>query len=1038
LNSIRHLKTCTSVAAVLVALASASASSAADRTKLPVFAGGSFAFDSPEASDLIPAFSFARRGRLSAGSGHSGDLPAQEWISSGEYKASWFLNNIDAATAHAMGYTGKGVIVAVVDSGLDVTHSEFADRISPLSRSFAAGTDPDDLRDIVPEEGYANGHGTFDAGIILAARDGKGMVGVAPEATVMALRANFIQTEDGSYPPNLAIRYAAENGAKVLNASMQGIAFSPKFIVDPDGMWVPNPTYAELPNQVIPLGGILDDYETLKAGAAADMVMVFSAGNDFRDQPLHAANPSGHAILPALAPDNHHKGAYSFLLGLDDLNDPGTYLVGDMDDPAWDEEIDFSDLRGSLIAVVALSKDNEIASYSNRCGIAALWCIAAPGGEIPKEGQTPEETYIYSAFPVGTYRYWAGTSMAAPVVSGAATLLREAFPYMTARQIIEVILTTATDMGSPEIYGWGRLNVGRAIKGPIQFGAGSFAQTFDVDTKGYDSTWSNDIRGTGGLIKRGEGNLLLTGANTYAGGTEVLGGILTLEGSLKSNLSVGSKATLRGTGEINARLSVAGNLEPGGFKGGTIGILTVNGDAALLGSSTYRADVIGRSGDHDRLSVSGSTALDGGSLAVNLVDGIAPVGKPIDVLSSGEGVHGTFGKVTSNSVSAFLAPRLVHDADIVSVVFERNGLSFASAARTRNQASVADAADRAGAGNGVHDVLAQGTLGSAAAAYDALSGEIHGSVVSSAYGDASLVSRTLLGRLRQDGPSSAQTGIVPPGFDPRTFALWGEGFGSWGRTRTDGNAGSIDTSTGGFILGAEATLGHGHKVGIAGGFTSTEVDGRSSSATNESVFGAVYGSARWGALNARAGASFSVHDIDVTRDITFAGFRDRATSSYDGTTVQAFGELGYRFDMGKVEVEPFVGASVLRLHTDSFSEEGGVAALVGRGRTYDLATTTLGLRAEARLGVDLPLTVRGMLGWRHAYGDVSPKALMAFSGGAPSFQASGVPVGRDALVAEAGLDWQVSKAVTLGVSYQGQIGNKAQDHALKGSLMVRF
>ncbi len=255
---------------------------------------------------------------------------------------------------------------------------------------------------------------------------------------------------------------------------------------------------------------------------------------------------------------------------------------------------------------------------------------------------------------------------------------------------------------------------------------------------------------------------------------------------------------------------------------------------------------------------------------------------------------------------------------------------------------------------------------------------------------------------------------------------------------SDGNAGSISTSTGGFVLGAEATFENGYKAGFAGGFTSTDVDGRSSTAVNESVFAAVYGSARWGAINARIGASFSAHDIDVNRGVTFPGLRNRTSASYGGTTVQAFGELGYSFALGKVELEPFLGASVLRLRTESFAEDGGIAALTGYGRTYDLATTTLGMRAEARLGTDLPLTVRGMLGWRHAYGDVNPKALMGFSGGAATFGVSGVPVDRDALVAEAGIDWHVSKDVTLGVAYQGQVGCKAQDHALKSSLTVRF
>jgi len=133
-----------------------------------------------------------------------------------------------------------------------------------------------------------------------------------------------------------------------------------------------------------------------------------------------------------------------------------------------------------------------------------------------------------------------------------------------------------------------------------------------------------------------------------------------------------------------------------------------------------------------------------------------------------------------------------------------------------------------------------------------------------------------------------------------------------------------------------------------------------------------------------------------------------------------------------------LGASVMRLHLDGFREDGGPAALVGSGRSYALATTTLGLRAATQLDTDLPITVRGMVGWRHAFGDVSPAALLAFSGGVSGFNVAGIPIDRDALVAEAGLDWQISPDMTLGVSYAGQVGQRAQDHAVKGSFTWRF
>jgi len=121
-----------------------------------------------------------------------------------------------------------------------------------------------------------------------------------------------------------------------------------------------------------------------------------------------------------------------------------------------------------------------------------------------------------------------------------------------------------------------------------------------------------------------------------------------------------------------------------------------------------------------------------------------------------------------------------------------------------------------------------------------------------------------------------------------------------------------------------------------------------------------------------------------------------------------------------------------------WTERSRPAALTGYGQDQDLATTTLGVRAEARISQDMPLTLRGLLGWRHAFGDVNPSTLLVFSGGASSFNVAGIPVDRDALVAEAGLDWRIDEEMTLGVSYSGQIGERAQDHAVKGNLSWRF
>lgn len=73
-----------------------------------------------------------------------------------------------------------------------------------------------------------------------------------------------------------------------------------------------------------------------------------------------------------------------------------------------------------------------------------------------------------------------------------------------------------------------------------------------------------------------------------------------------------------------------------------------------------------------------------------------------------------------------------------------------------------------------------------------------------------------------DLPGGRRLELAPVPFsvlDPRVLALWGQGFGSFGSTRTDGNAGTLTRDTGGFIIGADATLDGTWRFGLAGGFS---------------------------------------------------------------------------------------------------------------------------------------------------------------------------------------------------------------------------
>ena len=205
--------------------------------------------------------------------------------------------------------------------------------------------------------------------------------------------------------------------------------------------------------------------------------------------------------------------------------------------------------KNNIIAAAAATigadgKPTGLADYSNRCGSSAEWCLVAPG------------THNVPSFP-GTDSVaggFSGTSSAAPTITGVAALVSEKYPWMTGNNIQHTLLTTATDMGAPgvdAIYGWGFINAAKAINGPAQF-----YRTFFANTTGT-STFSNDISGSDGLVKSGDGTLILSGNNTYTGQTDVNGGKL-VAGNLAGSVVV-NNAIYEARGRVGGDYKVTGN-----------------------------------------------------------------------------------------------------------------------------------------------------------------------------------------------------------------------------------------------------------------------------------------------------------------------------------------------------------------------------------------------------------------------------------------------------------------------------------------------
>lgn len=319
----------------------------------------------------------------------------QGWTSmyynSSGYMVSWGYYAINLAAAQKMGYTGKGVTVAVFDTGIAVDNPKFAGRILPGWNLFANGG-----AGAVGVTGDNGVHGTFVSGIIGASMTTTypNLYGIAPNSKIMPMQ--IIDANGGVTGTDTqmakAIDYATINGAKIYNNS-----------------WNSSYTAAEINNNgLITKIWLPSEIAAWQRAATNGNLIVFAAGN------YSKKDPGFYATLPSL----------------------------------------ISGLSTNWVTVVAIDQTGALASYSNACGVAASYCMAAPGSSI------------ISTYGSNTYGSGSGTSFAAPMVSGAAALMMEKWPSLKGSQIQSILFSTANKSGiyaNTALYGQGMLDLTKAF-----------------------------------------------------------------------------------------------------------------------------------------------------------------------------------------------------------------------------------------------------------------------------------------------------------------------------------------------------------------------------------------------------------------------------------------------------------------------------------------------------------------------------------------------------------------------------------------------
>lgn len=237
-------------------------------------------------------------------------------------------------------------------------------------------------------------HGTHVAGIAGASQGNGGMMGVAPGSEILPvamLRNRGVSNDELEEFSEAAFDFAIANNVVVMNNSWGNSA---PIILD---------GFREAIDEFKP-----NYMRGVRKAAEAGIITVRSAGNDRQSETGY------YAALPYLYPE----------------------------------------LEDTWIAVVSLDQNGDKSGFSNACGVAAAWCISAPGSAI------------FSGIQDGGYGFLSGTSMAAPHVTGAVAIASEVFPNATGPQLRNMVLETATDIGAPgidDVFGWGSLNIGNIV-----------------------------------------------------------------------------------------------------------------------------------------------------------------------------------------------------------------------------------------------------------------------------------------------------------------------------------------------------------------------------------------------------------------------------------------------------------------------------------------------------------------------------------------------------------------------------------------------
>lgn len=305
------------------------------------------------------------------------------WDETNARGGTWWLEAIDARNAWGYSPYFNAVKVGIVDSGFDTAHPDLAGKITFPSNMLA-------------KQNIPGAHGTHVAGIIGAnGNNGIGISGITQNSTLVCVDW---QAEEGQLWVSdlrivFGVGYAVKAGAKVVNLSVGSSSNVPEG----------KPAYPKL--WMDAEGALVSAYMSILFNRGFDFVVVQSAGNgDSKGNPIDAFNNGSFTCIT-------RENCMSALFGV-----PAEAVLGRI-----------------IIAGSARTLGNGNFIQSGFSNVGDQVSICAPGSSL----------FSCTTAENGSYQYMSGTSMAAPVVTGVASLVWSVNPELTGLQVKSIVCDEA-------------------------------------------------------------------------------------------------------------------------------------------------------------------------------------------------------------------------------------------------------------------------------------------------------------------------------------------------------------------------------------------------------------------------------------------------------------------------------------------------------------------------------------------------------------------------------------------------------------------